>query len=135
MPKGKVPKHIRMIVSISLLILLISPIFKFSGDFEKVVSSAETDSPPHYVELEEIQRKQRIELAEKNFSASVSDILNKNGITPKSVHIYISEQDEEIMLYGISISLSETTTAAKKNKTERIITEIFGIEPSIKLER
>ena len=134
-PKGRVPKYIRMTASISLLLLLISPIFKLSKNYKDIVSQADIDLPNNYIELEEIQRKQYIEVTKEKFSASVEDILIKNGITPISVHIYVTAEGEEIILYGISILLSSSTTAPEVSKAKRVITEVFALEPSIELER
>jgi len=135
MPKGKIPRYVRIAASICILLLLISPIFKLSSTYKDIVFEADTYLPEHYIELEELHRKQRIDITKENFSASVSDILLKNGITPQLVHIYVTAQDDEISLCGISVLLSSSTTAPERTKVKRIITEVFGIEPSIELER
>ncbi|MBR5942763.1 MAG: hypothetical protein IKZ81_05405, partial [Clostridia bacterium] len=59
----------------------------------------------------------------------------RNGIIPADVNIYVTEEDGDLKLYDIAVKLRSDATAAERSKTIRVVTEVFGIEPSIDIER
>lgn len=135
LPKKSLANPVRLAAAAAVLIALLTPLFKLSDNYRDIVSSADADLPSGYVELEDVQRVQTTQLARERFSESVNDILLKNGITPQLVHIYVSAEGDDIRITDIAVTLSETTTASEKLKTENVITEVFGIQPSITISR
>lgn len=135
LPSKRVAKPARIAAALAVLLVLTAPLLKLSGDYREIVFSADTDLPEHYYDLEETQRKQRVELARERFADSVCDMLEKNGIIPAGVNIYVTEEDGELKLADIRIRLSADATATVRSKAMRIVTEVYGIEPAIEIER
>ena len=135
LPAKRVSKPARIAAAVAVLLVLVTPLLKLSSDYRDIIASADTDLPEHYSDLAETQRKQRTELARERFSESVRDILERNGIIPADVNIYVTEEDGDLKLYDIAVKLRSDATAAERSKTMRVVTEVFGIEPSINIER
>ena len=135
LPAKRVAKPARIAAALAVLLVIAAPLLKLSKDYREIISSADTDLPEHYSDLAETQRKQRTELARERFSASVRDTLEKNGIIPSDVNIYVTEEGGELKLYDIAFTLGSDATAAEKIKAMRIVTEVYGIEPSVDTER
>ena len=135
LPAKRVAKPARIAAAVAVLLVMTAPLLKLSGEYRDIIAAADTDLPEHYSDLAETQRKQRTELARERFSASVSDILERNGIIPADVNIYVTEEGGELKLYDIALTLKSDVTAADRSKAMRVVTEVFGIEPSVEIER
>lgn len=135
LPSKRVSKPARIAAALAVLLVTAAPLLKLSADYREIIASADTDLPEHCCDLAETQRKQRVELARERFADSVRDTLEKNGIIPAGVNIYVTEEDGELRLYDVALRLSADTTAAVRNKAARIVTEVYGVEPSIEIER
>ena len=129
---GRMAAAVRMTAATAVLVLLLTPVLKLSVNYRDIIEKTKTDTSPGYVELEEVQFNQTVEIARERFTKSVTDILEQNGITPKLVHIYVNTTDEKISISEIAVELESDATIAEKTKTERVITQVFGIEPIIK---
>ena len=135
LPSKRIAKPARIAAALAVLLVIAAPLLKVSADYRDIIASADTDLPEHYTDIAETQRKQRTELARERFCGSVRDILERNGIIPSDVNIYVTEVSGELKLYDIALTLGAETTPADKNKAMRIVTEAFGIEPAIEIER
>ncbi|MBQ9557454.1 MAG: stage III sporulation protein AF [Clostridia bacterium] len=135
LPAKRVAKPARIAAAVAVLLVLTAPLLKLSGDYRDIIAEADTDLPSHYEDLAETQRKQRTELARERFSQSVRDILERNGISPSDVNIYVTEKDGELIIYDVALTLRPDATAAERSKATRIVTEVFGVEPSVGIER
>lgn len=135
LPSKRVAKPVRIAASVAVLTVMLAPLLKISHDFDSISANAEITPPEYYSELKTTQKAQQTEVIKDNFSASVKEILASNGIIPSDVHIYVTEENESTVLYDIGVTLGADATAADRNKTKRIVTEVFGIEPSIETER
>lgn len=135
LPAKRTSKPVRIALSVAVLTVMLAPLLKISGDFDSVSAEGEITPTEHYSELQKTQKAQRTEVVKDNFSASVKEILASNGIIPSDVHIYVTEENESTVLYDIGIVLGADATASEISKTKRIVTEVFGIEPSLGTER
>lgn len=135
LPSKRVAKPARIAAALAVLLVMAAPLLKLSADYRDVIASADADLPEHYTDLAETQRKQRTELARERFSDSVRDVLEKNGIFPSDVNIYVTEEGGELRLYDVALKLPSNATAADRSKAMRIVTEVFGIEPAVEIER
>ena len=135
LPAKRVAKPARIAAAVAVLLVLTAPLLKLSGDYHDIIAEADTDLPSRYEDLAETQRKQRTELARERFSQSVRDILERNGISPSDVNIYVTEKDGELIIYDVALTLRPDVTAAERSKATRIVTEVFGVEPSVGTER
>ena len=135
LPAKRVAKPARIAAAVAVILVLTAPLLKLSGDYRDIISEADVDLPSHYQDLAETQRKQRTELARERFSQSVRDILEKNGISPSDVNIYVTEKNGELEIRDIALKLRPDVTAAGRSKAIRVVTEVFGIEPSVEIER
>lgn len=135
LPSKRVAKPARIAAAVAVLLTLTAPLLKLSSRYRDIIASADTDLPEHYHDVAEIQRKQRTELARERFSESVRDILERNGIIPAAVNIYVTEERGELKLYDVALTLPRDATAQQRSKAMRVVTEVFGIEPSVETER
>ena len=135
LPSKRVAKPVRIAAAVTVLLVLTAPLLKLSSRYREIIASADTDLPEHYHDVAETQRKQRTELARERFSESVRDILERNGIIPAAVNIYVTEEQGELKLYDIALTLPRDVTAQQRSKAMRVVTEVFGIEPSVETER